>query len=213
MISVPEYNERSGNGLTVWPSTGLSNTDPIATQGLAFFSRHLQTPPPTKVEAEPLTVASPTLGTPDLRQNEPVTAQATLLAEGQLIADAQVLPGTRRALKPAGQILLFKNIMEEWDFTDLEAATLLGFESAADIAQIYAGARAVGHRDANDRLRAILRIATDLDDLFRDVPTIRDWLNEPQHDLDNVTPRFLLTEGPMENLLHVKYYVAYLSGR
>jgi uncharacterized protein (DUF2384 family) len=71
----------------------------------------------------------------------------------------------------------------------------------------------VGHRDANDRLQAVLRIATDLDDLFREVAAIRDWLSEPQRDLDGATPRSLLTEGSMENLLRIKYYVAYLSGR
>ena len=71
----------------------------------------------------------------------------------------------------------------------------------------------VEHRDANDRLRAVLRIAADLDALFQEVPAVRDWLSEPQRDLGGATPRSLLTEGSMENLLRVKYYIAYLSGR
>jgi Protein of unknown function (DUF2384) len=117
------------------------------------------------------------------------------------------------ALKPAGQVVLFKKTMEDWNFTDEEAATLLGFEAAFDIGEIYLGMKPVGHRDANDRLRAVLRIATDLDALFEGVSAIRDWLSEPQCDLGGVPPRRLLTEGSMENLLRVKSYVAYLSGR
>ena len=103
--------------------------------------------------------------------------------------------------------------MEQWGFSEKEAATLLGFENAADIGEIYAGRKPVGHRDANDRLRAVLRIAADIDALFNDRDAVRDWLNEPQKDLGGKRPRALLNEGSMENLLQVKYYVSYLSGR
>jgi hypothetical protein len=129
-----------------------------------------------------------------------------------MVADAKILPRAN-ALKPPGQIVLFQKIMEDWGFSDQEAATLLGFESASDIREIYRGTKPVGHRDANDRLRAVLRIAADLDALFRETSAIRDWLSEPQRDLGGATPRTLLTEGSMENLLRVKYYVACLSGR
>jgi hypothetical protein len=128
------------------------------------------------------------------------------------IAEAKVAQKSPR-LKPTGQIVLFHKIMQDWGFNDGEASTLLGFESASDIREIYLGMKPVGHRDANDRLRAVLRIAADLHALFRSEAAIRDWLSEPQRDLDRATPRSLLTEGSMENLLRVKYYVAYLSGR
>jgi hypothetical protein len=133
--------------------------------------------------------------------------RSDLHAQGGMIADAQLLR------KRPGQVILFQKIMEDWGFSDQEAATLLGFESASDIEEIYSGTKPVGHRDANDRLRAVLRIATDLDALFRETNTIRDWLSEPQRDLGRATPRSLLTEGSMENLLRIKYYVACLSGR
>ena len=132
---------------------------------------------------------------------------AVLHGEGRLIADATVLP------RPKGEVVLFRRIMEDWGFNDQEAATLLGYDAASDIEEIYTGVKPVRQRDANDRLRAILRIATDLDALFLEVPAIRDWLLEPQRDLGEATPRSLLTEGSMENLLRVKSYVAYLSGR
>jgi hypothetical protein len=118
-----------------------------------------------------------------------------------------------KVLRPAGQVVLFKKVMEQWGFRDKEASTLLGFEDAADMRDIYDGKKAIGQRDANDRLRAVLRIAADIDALFGDGNAIRDWLSEPQKDLDGQTPRALLNEGSMENLLRVKYYVSYLSGR
>ena len=103
--------------------------------------------------------------------------------------------------------------MDQWDFSDKEAAALLGFEDKVDIQDIYEGRKPVGHRDANDRLRIVLRIAADIDALYDDKDAIRNWLNEPQRDLGGKTPRAHLNEGSMENLLQVKYYVAHLSGR
>jgi hypothetical protein len=213
MLDVLESNRRLGNGkegphIPVRSGPGLGNTNPIATQGLASS----WTPPRIyALEAVHLTVGSPSLGAPILVQVETLSAQATWSGEGRMSAGAEILPRAR-ALRPPGQVILFQKIMQDWDFTDQEAATLLGFE-AADIAEIYLGTKPVGHRDANDRLRAVLRIAADLDALFREVAAIRDWLSEPQRDLDGATPRSLLSDGSMENLLRVKYYVAYLSGR
>jgi hypothetical protein len=207
------WSGKEGPHIPMRSGVGLGNTNPIATQGPAFS---LRTPaagrPIHALEAVGLTVGSLSLGTPALVQFEVWSVQATLLGEGGMSADAEILPRAR-ALKPAGQVILFQKIMQEWDFTDQEAARLLGFDAAADIGEIYLGTKPVAHRDANDRLRAVLRIATDLDDLFREVAAIRDWLSEPQRDLDGATPRSLLTEGSMENLLRIKYYVAYLSGR
>jgi hypothetical protein len=76
--------------------------------------------------------------------------------------------------------------MEDLGFSDQQAAILLGFEAVFDIGEIYRGMRPIGNRDAKDRLRAVLRTATELDALFREIDTIRDWLNEPQRDLGGV---------------------------
>jgi hypothetical protein len=134
-------------------------------------------------------------------------ALAHLRGQGQLTADASVLP------RRAGQVVLFQRIMGDWGFGDQDATTLLGIDTALDIQEIYQGLKPVRSRDSNDRLRAVLRIATDLDALFQDTTAIRDWLSEPQRDLDGASPRSLLTEGSMENLLRVKSYVSHLSGR
>jgi hypothetical protein len=103
--------------------------------------------------------------------------------------------------------------MEDWDFDDKAAAILLGFNAATEIREIYSGMKPLVQRDTNDRLAAVLRIAADLDALFQETALIRDWLSEPQRELDRASPRTLLSEGSMENLLRVKYYVAHLSGR
>jgi hypothetical protein len=133
----------------------------------------------------------------------------TPLKEG-VLHPGHVQPQPRKAVKPAGQIVLFKKILEDWGFSDREAAILLGFEAASEVREVLSGAKAVRQRDVNDRLRAVLRIATDLDSLFRDVDAIRDWLSERQSMLGDATPRALLLEGSMENLLRVKHYVAFL---
>jgi hypothetical protein len=217
MLNTLNYNGRLGDGnddphIPVRSGAGLGNTNPIATLGSTLGSGAAwveQLPSRAKawepserqarvihfLVAKPLTLGSPEFGTPTLETHA-----------------AAVAPQSAK-FKPAGQVVLFQRVMEDWGFNDREAATLLGFESASDMREIYSGSKPVGHRDANDRLRAVLRIAADLDALFREVGAIRNWLREPQHKLVEAIPHSLLTEGSMENLLRVKYYVAYLSGR
>ena len=215
MLDILEANRKLGNGKEspAWSGAGLGNTNPIATHGPALFPYPaLRTSPPRILEALSLAAGSPSLGRPTLFQSNTLIAQATLSGQGGMSAQAEILPRAR-VLKPAAQVILFQKIMVEWDFTDQEAATLLGFEPVTDIRDIYLGTKPVGNRDANDRLRTVLRVGTDLDALFEKVAAIRDWLSEPQRDLNDETPRSLLTEGSMEKLLRIKYYVAYLSGR
>lgn len=116
-------------------------------------------------------------------------------------------------VRPAAQIRVFQRVMEEWDFNDREAAILLGFERAAVVQDLYKGLTSLRLRDANDRLRAVLLIAADLDALYRDPDVIREWLNEPQPLLEDEAPIELLREGSMANVLRLQQYVAYLSGR
>jgi hypothetical protein len=214
-----------GNGkdelfIPVWARGGLGNTNPIATLAPTLAS--------TAVSIKGLTVAESgelirSLGPQQqtvvrnvLSNVEALGGVADLqirFGGSVMIIEAKAQQPTRASVKPAGQVVLFRKIMDDWSFNDQEAATLLGFEAASDMDEIYTGMKSVRHRDANDRLRAVLRIGADLDALFQEVPAIRDWLNEPQRDLDGSTPRSLLTEGSMENLLRVRHYVAHLSGR
>jgi hypothetical protein len=217
-----EYNQPVGNGkdASAGSEIGLGNTSPVDTLGSTLgvdapfaasgaaagglFQRRRGFGFVTPVPAVGLVVV---VGEPI-----PITQDDVIHVER---VEVKVLAreAKARALKPSGQIVLFQRIMEDWGFGEPEAATLLGFETASDISEIYHGRRSVGHRDANDRLRAVLRMGADLDALFGEVAAIREWLSEAQRDLGGMTPRSLLTEGSMENLLKVKQYIAFLSGR
>ena len=195
-------------------SWGLGNTNPLATRGptLGLGSTSSISGEPERGYLFPIRDV-PLGGVRVLQLKRGLDVVYEASGARLFIIEAKSDPKLAPRLQPAGQVVLFQKIMEDWGFNDQDAATLLGFEAASDIHEIYVGAKPVGHRDANDRLRAVLRIATDLHDLFRKVTAIREWLSEPQRDLGSVPPRSLLTEGSMENLLRVKYYAAYLSGR
>lgn len=205
-IGIPNRrNGSSPNGPTAW---GLGNTNPLATRGPTLG---LGRPSPSVGEAER---QYPSGGLSDLARTQQRRAFDLVvggLSQHTVVIEAKDLRAP--AQRPAGQVALFQKIMEDWGFSDQEASILLGFESASHLHEIYLGVRPVGHRDANDRLRAVLRIAADVHALFRSQAAIRDWLAEPQRDLGDLSPRSLLTEGSMENLLRVKYYLAFLSGR
>jgi hypothetical protein len=199
----------------------LGNTIPLATRGLTFGAdvpESIETP--RELRAQHMRwrmrlaggLYGPTPAQPFVDQMTSLADLVTSALEGTtgLQSESQ---SAQKTFKPAGQVVLFKKIMEQWGFSEKEASTLLGFEDAADVRDIYEGRKPVGQRDANDRLRAVLRIAADIDALFREKDAIRGWLNESQKDLGGQTPRDLLNEGSMENLLRVKYYVSYLSGR
>jgi hypothetical protein len=200
-------NGKDGPQLPIGAIKALGNTEPRATLGSTFGT---DVPVPTRetfvAESELLpvhTIVVQAAGEPIWTVSLPASS-----LKGSLRYQIQEM-----AFKPTGQVVLFRKIMEQWAFSDDEASTLLGFEDAADIRDIYDGRKPVGQRDANDRLRVVLRIAADVDALFQDEKAIRDWLSETQKDLGGQTPRALLNEGSMENLLKVKYYVSYLSGR
>ena len=237
MLDNLERNQRlrddeHGPSTTVRLSTGLANTNPVATRGsplgsdvfVSYWGRdlpsHIAEKYQERVTDDHALDALLRWPVPQIRLDSVFADQEVedvdiwlRSAEGVVVAIQVKRANKETRSKPAGQIVLFKKIMEDWGFDEQEAATLLGLEAASDVRDIYDGRKPVVHRDANDRLRAILRIAADLDALYCDVRAIRDWLNEPQKDLGGATPRSLLQEGSMENLLTVKYYVSHLSGR
>jgi hypothetical protein len=191
------------------PSTGLANTNPVATPGSPLgwdmFASHYAGDSPKEILER---LADSVFAVQEVEDVD------IWLRSAEGVVEIRVKRANEKTKpKLPGQIVLFKKIMEDWGFDEQEAATLLGLDAPSDVRDIYDGRKPVVHRDANDRLRAILRIAADLDALYRDVRAIQDWLNEPQKDLGGATPRSLLQEGSMENLLTVKYYVSHLSGR
>ncbi len=176
---------------------GLPNTNPIATSTSPFQGKARVTPDKGSYGLQTIRMTALVGGN---HREGFASAEMTL---------AQLQPEPR----PTGPILLFEHIVADWNLTEADAASLLGLEDGSRLTEIYAGRRVLVGRDANDRLRLILRIAADLDLLFGETDSIRSWLDELQQDFGRRSPRSLLVEGSIENLLLVKDYVAYLSGR
>lgn len=220
MLKTLNYHGRLGDGnddphIPVRSGAGIGNTNPVATLGstLGSGAAWVEHRDPSVIVDKPWQASEPQAQVIHFLVAKPLTLGSPEFGTPTLATHAGAVAPQSAKFKPAGQVVLFQRVMEDWGFNDQEAATLLGFEAASDMREIYSGSKPVGHRDANDRLRAVLRIAADLDALFREVGAIRNWLREPQHKLSGATPHSLFTEGSMEDLLRVKYYVAYLSGR
>jgi hypothetical protein len=112
-----------------------------------------------------------------------------------------------------GRIKGFRLLMEKWGFSRKDAAEILGFENEGLIGELYAGIEKVQQRDVRDRLKLFLSLAVDLDGLYDDDQVIKQWLDQPKKLLRSKTPRELLVEGSMENLLRVRQLVRYEANR
>jgi len=92
---------------------------------------------------------------------------------------------------PDGVIKLMHIIAEDWN---VEESKLLGDAS-------------------KERLRIILRIAADLDALFREENVIRKWLDTPVNNEGNVSNKELILSNDPYDLEKVAYWVSFISGR
>ena len=139
-------------------------------------------------------------------------------ASGMRVGGAQVqfgLPNAhqREQVRASGEIVLLQRVMIRWGFDDREAACLIGYEDPSWMRSLYGGLSSLRTRDEKDRLRAVLRIATDLLSLYRDEAEIGAWLREKKRQLGGESAYDLMMEGSMENLLRVKQFIEVLSGR
>ena len=119
----------------------------------------------------------------------------------------------RQEVRAPGEIVLLQRVMARWAFDDREAARLIGYEDAGWMRSLYTGRSSLRTRDEKDRVRAVLRMATDLQALYRQEAEIRAWLREPKKLLGGASAYDLMMEGSMENLLRLKQFIAVLSGR
>jgi hypothetical protein len=116
-------------------------------------------------------------------------------------------------LEAPGRIKGFRRLMDRWGFTRKDAKEILGFDNEGMIGELYTGIEKVQQRDVKDRLRLFLSLAVDLHGLFREHDVIKEWFDEPHGMLRGKTPRSLLVEGSMENLLRVKQLAQYEANR
>lgn len=112
-----------------------------------------------------------------------------------------------------GPVRVFARLIEVWGLSESDGATLLGFDDSSSVRKLLTGVTTLGTRDEQDRVRYLFQIHDALHQLFQNDEQESEWLREPRDSLGGNSPLDLLLEGSMYNLLLVKQYVEYLSGR
>ncbi len=127
----------------------------------------------------------------------------------------QTIPESAERLKArkTGEIQFFEKLLHLWGLDEQQGAILLGFDKVTHVRDLLSGATSIRRRDTKDRLKNLIEIRAALHTLYRDDAVERTWLRERRAELDNRCPLDLLLEGSMENLLRVRQFVEYLSGR
>ena len=101
----------------------------------------------------------------------------------------------------------------DWNFSDLDIATMLGFttieESVGYLGKFTRG-DTIEQDDTGKRMRLLLRIFCDAYGLFVEDKGIISWLDQKATELGNKSPREKLLEG---NLEIVDQYIRYLGNR
>lgn len=118
-------------------------------------------------------------------------------------------------VRPTGPVKLFKRVTEDWGLNEGQAAKLLGFRDERDVRDLFAGIRGLSQTqiDAVDRLKAILKSAATLHNMYHDDAKVHQWLREPNETLGGEKPIDLLLRGPMRDLLRVHQFTEELAGR
>lgn len=147
------------------------------------------------------------LSHPDLGHAGPVSVPAAPYVP------ALSAPIKAKDLEVAGEVALFREIMEDWGFNDHQASAVLGYKEPTFAAELFKGLVSIRQRDAEERLQLVITIAVDLDALYRDRDVIRKWLRRPHELIGGATPLAMATEGTSLDLLKLSEYVEYLSGR
>ena len=126
--------------------------------------------------------------------------------------DESSVPGEFGTISPSGPVRAVLAILDRWHLSDAEGAVLLGAESPDFIVQLRRGRKVCG-RDANDRVRLLLKIYEGVFSLFRDPAVERQWLLEKRDALERKSVLDLMTEGSMMNLITALDFVDYVNGR
>ncbi len=114
-----------------------------------------------------------------------------------------------------GPVKFINQLLATWHLEPGSACALLGFEpsDSRSINDVLQGHVTLRGRDAKDRIAHLFQIRKLLSALFRDEAVENEWLREPRDMLKGKTPMELLLEGSMENLLLVREYVEFVTGR
>ena len=113
----------------------------------------------------------------------------------------------------SGPVQFLEKLLKTWRLQRESAVLLLGQESSYDVEKLLRGYAQLSGRDAKDRIACLFRIRKTLSSLFRDEDAENAWLREPHKLLNGHSPMELLLEGSMENMLTVREYIDFATGR
>ena len=112
-----------------------------------------------------------------------------------------------------GPVQVFFKIFDLWKLSKKEGAVLLGLENTVHFYNYRSGAKSLSNRDTKDRIRYLFQIHDGLFSLFQDEEAERAWIYGGKQDLEGKSPLEIMLEGSMENILLIKQYVEWISGR
>lgn len=194
------------------PSIGVGSTDPVTLRNALHMTGFLQDVAPVSYGEE--IGAHGDILSPEYKdQLEAGRVFAAKLARSDQGFDSAPTPGVHLKTRKTGEVQFFERLLDIWNLDEHQGATLLGFEQVSQVRDLLSGAASLRNRDAKDRLRHLFEIHAALDSLYRDEEVEREWLREAQSNLNGHSPLDLLLEGSMENLLRIRQFVEYLSGR
>lgn len=114
----------------------------------------------------------------------------------------------------SGAVEFLVKLSQMWELDKEQMCVLLGYESrdADYVDKILSGIIPLRGRDAEDRFVHLYRIRSIFASLFRDVTVEKQWLQEPQSELEGNTSLELISKGSMTDLLRLRQFVEYMAG-
>lgn len=181
----------------LYPSTPLSAQDPLLSMSM-LVEHHVQIVRPDLFERqrafEPQVMER-------LSRQEPLARRP----------DEAVSPFVPDRL--TGPIQFIRKLAEVWNLDAATMTAVLGYEQdeQRNVEGLLAGRSSVRGRDLKDRITALVRIRSLLNNLFRDPNAERLWMRTPRAELEGHSPLDLVRDGSMERLLTLRQYVEHIS--
>lgn len=110
-------------------------------------------------------------------------------------------------------IRIFLRIVDRWGLSALQASWILGMNDGAIIGRLRKGECHWWSTSMDVRVKLLYQVFEGLLNLFRNREIEYDWLNEEQLPLDGRCPIQLTFSGKLEDLVQLRDFVYFISGR
>lgn len=118
------------------------------------------------------------------------------------------------AESPSAPARFASAIIDRWGLDERESCRLLGLDESEVLRLRQAlGGQAPSGRDFKERMRAIWRIFSTLESLFRDTETEKRFLRQQNDELDGKAPIDLIRGGSIEELLILRDFLDWRARR